>query len=151
MSHEKDDSWEMPKPVFRSSTGALPRSLEDTISHSFMPNAETIEIDEDDDILSIMNTFYRPDTSGFADRPDAGKAMEIDDPPILDIETPTELNFAEDGPEPIVVIAKSANEEVGTAPNNSESNLVVFIVVGLIVTAIIGAVLYNFFQPLTSP
>jgi hypothetical protein len=56
MSDKKDDKWEMPTPVFRTSTGSLPKTLEDTISHSFMPNAETIEIDENDDILSIIDT-----------------------------------------------------------------------------------------------
>src|SRR5437762_917570 len=55
MSDEKDDKWEMPKPVFRSTSGSAPKSLEDTISHSFIPNAETVEIAEDDDILGIMD------------------------------------------------------------------------------------------------
>lgn len=52
---DKDDNWEMPQPVFKSSEGSLPRSLEETISTSFMANAETVEIDEDDDILGIMD------------------------------------------------------------------------------------------------
>jgi hypothetical protein len=56
VSDEKKESWEMPKPVFKSSEGSLPRSLEETISQSFMANAETLEIDEDDDILGIMDT-----------------------------------------------------------------------------------------------
>jgi hypothetical protein len=56
MSDEKKDSWEMPKPVFKSSEGSLPKSFEETISQSFIANAETLEIDEDDDILGIMDT-----------------------------------------------------------------------------------------------
>lgn len=52
MSDEKNDKWEMPQPIFRSSTGSLPKSLESTISQSFIPNADTIEI-EDDDILAL--------------------------------------------------------------------------------------------------
>src|SRR5204862_8207541 len=55
MSEAKDDNWEMPKPVFRSSTGALPKSFEETISQSFSPDSATVEIDEDDDILSVMD------------------------------------------------------------------------------------------------
>lgn len=52
MSENKDDKWEMPKPVFRSTTGDLPKSFEETISTSFSPD-KTGEIDEDDDILSL--------------------------------------------------------------------------------------------------
>ncbi len=57
----KDDKWVMPKPVFRSSSGSLPKSLEETIHESNFPSSETIEIsaetkkiEEDDDILSIL-------------------------------------------------------------------------------------------------
>jgi hypothetical protein len=52
MSENKDDKWEMPKPVFRSTTGDLPKSFEETISTSFSPD-KTGGIDEDDDILSL--------------------------------------------------------------------------------------------------
>lgn len=54
MSEGNDDKWEMPKPVFRSSTGALPKSFEETISQSFSPDTDTVEIDEDDDILGVL-------------------------------------------------------------------------------------------------
>ena len=37
MSEEKDNKWEMPKPVFRSSTGELPKTLQKTISGYNMP------------------------------------------------------------------------------------------------------------------
>jgi len=53
MSEGNDDNWEMPKPVFRSSKGSLPKSFEQTIS--FAPDSDTVEIDDDDDILSIMD------------------------------------------------------------------------------------------------
>jgi len=56
MSDEKDDKWKMPEPVFRSTSGAVPRNLEETISSSFAPNAEPVEIDPDDDILGIMDS-----------------------------------------------------------------------------------------------
>ena len=55
MGDGNDDNWEMPKPVFRSSTGALPKSFEETISQSFSPDSDTVEIDEDDDdILGVL-------------------------------------------------------------------------------------------------
>ena len=44
----------MPEPVFRSTAGGLPKSFEDTISQSFSPDSETVEIAEDDDILGVM-------------------------------------------------------------------------------------------------
>ena len=52
MSEEKDDKWEMPKPVFRSSTGGLPKSFEDTIS---VAPDRVDEPDPDDDILGVMD------------------------------------------------------------------------------------------------
>lgn len=69
MSEEKDDKWKMPKPVFRSSTGGLPKSFEDTIS--FAPN-RVDEPDPDDDILGIMDPQQRPD----ATRPDTNSSEE---------------------------------------------------------------------------
>jgi hypothetical protein len=53
MSEGQDDNWEMPKPVFRSSTGSLPKSFEETLSQSFSPDKEDMP-DEDDDILGVM-------------------------------------------------------------------------------------------------
>ena len=54
MSEGNDDNWKMPKPVFRSSTGALPKSFEETINQSFSPDTDTVEIDEDDDVLGVI-------------------------------------------------------------------------------------------------
>ena len=51
MSDQKDDKWEMPKPVFRTSTGELPKSFEVTISQQF--TQEGLRAAEDDDILSL--------------------------------------------------------------------------------------------------
>jgi len=53
MSDQKDDKWEMPKPVFRSSTGELPKTLQKTISGYNMPKMSADEPDEDGDILSV--------------------------------------------------------------------------------------------------
>ena len=140
----------MPKPVFRSSTGALPRSLEETISRSFMPNAETIEIDEDD-ILSIMNTIYRPDASKFGEHSDGVSSIEADDEAILDIETPAVSNFHEDGHKPIVVTAKQTDENSHASHNDSKSNLVIFVLFVLVTAALVGAYLYNLYQQPTLP
>ena len=51
MSDEKDDKWEMPKPVFRTSTGELPKSFEETISQQF--THDDLRAADDDDILSL--------------------------------------------------------------------------------------------------
>lgn len=53
MSDQKDDKWEMPKPVFRSSTGELPKTLQKTISGYNMPKMNTTDPEEDGDILSV--------------------------------------------------------------------------------------------------
>ncbi len=151
MSEEKDEKWEMPKPVFRTSTGALPRSLEETISHSFMPNAETIEIDADDDILSIMDTPYRPETPTFAEHSEGEEPLEIEAGPILETETPSESEVPEDEHKPIVVTAKMADENAKAAAVDSRSNLVIFILFALIAAALVGAYLYNLYQPPSAP
>ena len=58
MTAEKDDKWVMPEPVFRSTPGALPKSLQKTISGYNMPRAQVpvhdTTVDPDDDILSVM-------------------------------------------------------------------------------------------------
>ena len=155
MSDEKNEKWEMPQPVFRTSTGALPRSLEETISHSFMPNAETIEIDEDDDILSIMHTIYQPHAPKPAADLDGEKTLEFDDDLILETETAPapapETEIVEDEPKPIVVTAKKPEEQAPAASDNSRSSLVVFIVIALIAVAIVATLLYNSSQSSTAP
>ena len=54
MSEENDDNWAMPKPVFRSSAGSLPKSFQETMSQSFSPDSETGKIDDNEDILGLM-------------------------------------------------------------------------------------------------
>ena len=57
MADEKDDKWEMPTPVFRSTPGSLPKTLQKTISGYNMPKANIpVAPHEDDDILSVMDT-----------------------------------------------------------------------------------------------
>jgi|ERR1043166_295155 hypothetical protein len=92
MSDEKDDKWEMPQAVFQSTEGSVPKSLEDTISQSFMPNAETIEIDEDDDILGIMDQLPGDQTFKHAE--------SLDNEPILETATESETEFPRDISEP---------------------------------------------------
>lgn len=148
MSDEKDDKnkWEMPKPVFRSTTGALPRSLEETISQSFIANADTIEIDEDDDILSIMDTPYRPEPPKFAEHADVEKTLEIDRDDILEVPTPPETEN-----KPIVVTAKNPDEKAKAVSGDSKSNMVIFFFFVLIAAALAGAYLYNSYQPPVAP
>src|SRR3954451_18334044 len=52
MSDQKD-KWEMPKPVFRSTTGELPKTLQKTISGYNMPKMNVSDPDDDGDILSV--------------------------------------------------------------------------------------------------
>jgi hypothetical protein len=52
MSDQKD-KWEMPKPVFRSTTGELPKTLQKTISGYNMPKMNVTDPDDDGDILSV--------------------------------------------------------------------------------------------------
>jgi len=81
MSDEKDDNWEMPKPVFRSTSGSVPKNLEDTISLSLAPNKDAADVDDGDDILGIMESNYG---SG-ADRSFGGSGSND----ILETEQPT--------------------------------------------------------------
>ena len=153
MSEEKNDKWEMPQPVFKSSEGSLPRSLEETISTSFMANAETIEIDEDDDILGIMDDSY-------LNRPVL--PSELDDEPILETlpdvrtETTSEARVSDDDPivedgpvadigetQPIVVTAKEAPETATATSGDTKSNSVIYLLIALIGLAIIIGLLYS--------
>jgi hypothetical protein len=90
MSNDKDDKWEMPQPVFRSTTGGLPKSLEETISQSFSPDKVDVP-DEDDDILGVMDLPPK--------RPAGGPAEQI-----LDADVQTDVSSEEivdDHPEPV--------------------------------------------------
>ena len=154
MSDEKNDKWEMPQPVFKSSEGSLPRSLEETISTSFMANAETIEIDEDDDILGIMDDSY-------LNRPAPHSAEPEDEPiletlPEMETETTPAARVAEDDPivedgpvadigetQPMVVTAKEASESTAATSGDTKSNSVIYLLIALIGLAIIIALLYS--------
>ena len=140
MSEEKDDQWEMPKPVFRSSTGSLPKRFEDTISESFMPNADTIEIDEDEDILSIHETPLMDQ---------AGQSKSLHDEVTLESETETDADNSEepsiadaDQKQPVVVTVKKPLETAQTHTPDSGSNLLNFVLIALIAAIIIATVLY---------
>lgn len=160
MSDDKNDNWEMPKPVFQSSEGALPRSLEETISTSFMANAETIEIDEDDDILGIMDDSYLNHPNVPAEDADEEPILEtlpeakhepaaavdnIDEKPVVETaahqtqEAPVADTTAESQP-----IAVTAKEDATAAAGNSASNFVFLIIAALL--AISVAVYFLFFK-----
>ena len=142
MSEEKDDKWEMPKPVFRTTSGALPKRFEETISQSFMPNAETIEIDEDDDILSIHDTPLMPQPKQ-AESLEGEGTLESETEMAPNIVNSVETSIADgDQPQPIVVTAKQPTEKPGVEPSDSRSNLVIFVLIALIAAAIVYAVLY---------
>ncbi len=52
---DQNEKWEMPKPIFRSSDGSLPRRLQATISGYNMPRPQPPVPQEDDDILSVLD------------------------------------------------------------------------------------------------
>jgi hypothetical protein len=144
MSDKKDDKWEMPPPVFRTSAGSLPKTLEDTISHSFMPNSDTIEIDHDDDILSVMDTTGKDNEAKISEFTGGETIFNIGTGVAFAAEAPAtgDGSTAEADQKPLAV---TANEPVGVAVSNSDnakSNLMVYIVVALIVAGIITAVMY---------
>lgn len=141
MSDEKEDKWEMPTPVFRSSTGSLPKSLEETISHSFIPNAETIEIDEDDDILSIMGTPSSYPAKKQAEYFD-DEAITLTPDPKPETDASEEASTADPDHKPIVVTAKHAVDKAASNSGDPKSNLFVYILIVLIVAGIIAAVVY---------
>ena len=127
MSQGNDDNWEMPKPVFRSTSGSLPKSFEETISQSFIPDTDTVEIDEDDDILSIMDapvgasaksSHYEPATAA----ENAGKPSE--DAPVMRVRA---------------LPPKPQGEPAGF-----RSFLVIFILIALVAAAIVGSLIYYF-------
>ncbi len=145
MSDEKKDSWEMPKPVFKSSEGSLPKSFEETISQSFIANAETLEIAEDDDILGIMDTL--PGNVPV-------QAADLDEEPILetDFEPPAqEAVKSEDAPtpdaeetHPISVTAKDSTERSETATAGAQSSFTTYALFVLILA--VAAVLFYYFS-----
>lgn len=57
MSEEKGDNWEMPKPIFRQSSGSLPKGFAKKIERSDRPEPEINTPDAPDDILA---TLYAP-------------------------------------------------------------------------------------------
>ena len=83
MTDEKDDKWKMPEPVFRSSTGELPKSLQKTISGYNMPK-DMEDDDGEDDILSVMDQPIEPRVADGAD------ANELELEPDTLIESPAE-------------------------------------------------------------
>ncbi len=149
MSEEKNNKWEMPKPVFKKSEGSLPRSLEETISTSFMANAETIEIDEDDDILGIMDMPFTGHTkphSGEADdepiletEPEVSPASDVaEDDPVVEGDSP--IDDAEET-QPIIVTAKESSEKAAVA-GDSGSSFFIFALIALIAVVIAGLYFY---------
>jgi len=156
MGEKKDDNWEMPQPVFKSSEGSLPRSLEETISTSFMANAETIEIDEDDDILGIMDASFadrRIENLVGSDEEDileTGSEIEAVQAPRADNTNESDVDLKSDDPtsdpeqsKPIAVKAKESVEDTDTKSGGSGSGLFVYVVLALV--AVVLAVLYYYF------
>jgi hypothetical protein len=145
MSEEKDNKWKMPQPVFKSSEGSLPKSLEETISTSFMANAETIEIDEDDDILGIMDTlpgdYSLPTTDHDEDILETEPAVNAE--PVQKTEVTEELPpTVVDEPQPVKVTAKESPETSESKPDAAGSGFSGYIL--LLLAAIVLGALYYF-------
>ena len=146
MSEEKDGKWEMPQPVFKSSEGSLPKSLEETISTSFMANADTIEIDEDDDILGIMDTLPGDYAVPSSDHDDE---VILETGPVVEAERVQEAEAVEeppptivDEPEPIKVTGKESAETMEAKADAAGSGFTGYIL--LLLAAIVVGALYYF-------
>jgi len=117
MTDEKDDKWEMPKPVFRSSTGELPKTLQKTISGYNMPtNMADLDDDAEDDILSVMDQPPEARSAG------AGGTNELELEPLTVKQSaePAPEEIADKAPEPEVTRDVIVEEAKEAAPDPAE-------------------------------
>ena len=147
MSDEKDDKWVMPTPVFRSSAGSLPKSLEETIAPASLPNSETIEIDVDDDILSIMETPDKDQEAEISEFTGSESILEIESGKVTPAEVAANGNAptADAEQKPVVLAAKDLVDAAASNTDDTNSNIVMYILVALVLAGIITAVIY--YQP----
>lgn len=134
MSDEKDDKWEMPKPVFRTTSGALPRSFEETISQSFSPNKREKTSPEDDSSLHDTPTM------------NADEYVPIHDDEAI-TETPDPVsNTAAAQPRPVTV---SARDRVERPETDQRSEFLIYLAITIIGLVLIIAALYYRSSPPT--
>ena len=80
------DNWELPKPVFRSSSGSLPQDFPARVGIEEQPQVEVKTPDEGDQILSSL--YARPEEKSedvlTADPPEPSPAMvDIEPQPVI--------------------------------------------------------------------
>ena len=140
MSEEKGDKWEMPKPIFRQSSGSRPEGFTKKIQRLDPPGPEANAPDPADDILA---TLYAPPD----DIPEK--------PPIV----PAIAPGADIEPQPDISEQFTTDEVIGEPTPKLKSKRgffgKVFLVIGVLVLLAIGFVvliIYLFFssQPQTN-
>jgi hypothetical protein len=147
MADEKDDKWVMPKPVFRSSPGSLPKSLQKTISGYNLPRSPMpVAPDPDDDILSVMSP-AAPATPMAADgdtppsSDGAGKAVPASVPEPQDV-TATESS-ADTAVTPLPERPPSVKVAARPAAAGKKGGAGSFILIFLLITAVAAGLVYG--------
>jgi hypothetical protein len=148
MSNDRDDKWQMPKPVFRSSPGALPKSLEKTISGYNMPTIDMADDHDDEgDILSVMDSPADGNTAGGS----AVVAAEPDAEP-LEIAEPETAQIAPEAVAEPLTSAPTDQVRVTAAPAMAErkGGAGSFFVIFLLIAALAAGVIYAIYYYLTA-
>jgi hypothetical protein len=132
MSDQKD-KWEMPKPVFRSSTGELPKTLQKTISGYNMPKMNVTDPDDDGDILSVHE--HPP---GDVPRSDGNEILETA------VRIPAVQSGAAHKTAPTAVQAKTQPVQVSAANAQPKKRTGVgsFILIFLLIAALAAGLVY---------
>jgi hypothetical protein len=141
MADEKDDKWVMPTPVFRSTPGALPKSLQKTISGYNLPKQRAVAPEADDDILSIMDEPAEVQTEP---SPSIVPKLAPAAPPKDDADgTPEEAesNTTAGVPtvDPIKVIAAPIKQQ---RKGGAGSFIVIFLLVAALAAGLVYAIIY---------
>lgn len=123
------DNWELPKPVFRSTSGSLPQDFVERVGADAPPRADAEAPNAEDQILS---TLYAP--------PD-----ETVEAPVVYEAPPTLPSVADIEPQPVISEQFSVDEIDTVAPEkpvkNSGSGSAMLVIGTLVVLAIVGGIL----------
>ncbi len=123
------DNWELPKPVFRSTSGSLPQDFVERVGTDARPQAEAKAPHADDQILSSL---YAP--------PDEKvEESSVHEPP------PTLPSVADIEPQPVISEQFSVDEIDTVAPDKPAkkggSGSAMLVIGTLLIMAIIGGIL----------
>ena len=145
---DENEKWEMPKPIFRSSTGSLPKTLQRTISGYNMPRVNMNAPEEDDDILSVLE----PPKNTQTEPPEISEVKPpatIESRPVETAAPPQSAAAPADQsaiPNPVKVKAA----EVMPKRSGFSSFVVIILLIAMLAAAIIVGLIYflpRFLQP----